>query len=278
MLKADAAYISNSNYGNAQNATIETISPMRAQDYLYRNSGNRPITVEKVEQYARAMKAGEWALNGQPIIFDENGDLINGQHRLRACLVSKVSFTTYVIRNISRKTFTTLDIGRTRTVGDNLGIAGAKDTIAMAAAIGWIARLRNGKVVGDYKRFSLTNEQCIDFFKTNPKLEHSLSVTRQCRFVVSRSICAGLHFIFAEKDPEAADIFFRDLGTGAELLNFDPVWQLRESLMKIKMQKVSMHTNEIAARIVRAWNMRRKGMSSQRPPHGLINGQFPAIE
>ena len=68
------------------NATIEKITPILAESYLERNQlGNRHVTMRRVRLYAQMMREGKWELNGEAIIFDEDGHLMNGQHRLK-CL------------------------------------------------------------------------------------------------------------------------------------------------------------------------------------------------
>src|SRR5437867_9143900 len=63
---------------------IEQIGPDKAREYLERNNCNRPYKIRTAEQYARDMIAGKWRLKPIPLCFDENGDLINGQHTFHA--------------------------------------------------------------------------------------------------------------------------------------------------------------------------------------------------
>lgn len=261
----------------SNNATIETISPLRAQDYLKRNAGNRPVTNSKVLEYSRAMKEGKWIVNGQTIIFDENGDLRNGQHRLLACVKAGVAFTTYVVRGIADDAFPTLDVGKTRNASDNLGIIGGKNTNEMASAIRWAMRIMTGHGGAHPKFFNPSIEEVMDFYQANKSIERSIQSTWSCAKVAPRGLCAALHFLFAEKDENQANVFFQELASGAELLSFDPVHLLRENLMKAKNQRIPLPTQEVGARIVRAWNLRRQGLSANRAPQGTKNGQFPTI-
>ena len=51
---------------------------------LAKNERNRPIKKDHVAMLVRSIKAGRWRLNGDPIVIDGNGYLMDGQHRLTA--------------------------------------------------------------------------------------------------------------------------------------------------------------------------------------------------
>lgn len=46
------------------------------------------------------MRNGNWKANGEAIKFSSTGRLLDGQHRLRACVKEQVPFTTLVIRGL----------------------------------------------------------------------------------------------------------------------------------------------------------------------------------
>jgi len=63
----------------------DLISPKQAAAWLSKNPYNRPLKESLVAEYARKMEAGEWKEKGGiPIWVTEDGELINGQHRLAA--------------------------------------------------------------------------------------------------------------------------------------------------------------------------------------------------
>ena len=67
-----------------------TITPQKAEELLKRNpvGANRKAVVSTVLYYAAQMKRGDWPKTGQPIIFKENDDLADAQHRLWASYLS----------------------------------------------------------------------------------------------------------------------------------------------------------------------------------------------
>ena len=112
---------------------VLTITPKKAQELLEGNKRNRPVRKSHVRQLAEEMKAGKWVVNGVPIIF--NGKLlIDGQHRLMACIESDKPFDTLVVSDVAPNSFLTIDVGRKRTAADTLATRGEENYAALAAA------------------------------------------------------------------------------------------------------------------------------------------------
>lgn len=102
------------------------ITPELALHLLARNSANRPVTLKTVIKYARSMVKGDWHRTGQAIIFDVNGVLLEGQHRLLAALFSGASFTTYVVTDAPDEAdlFAYIDNNKPRDGADALATSG----------------------------------------------------------------------------------------------------------------------------------------------------------
>ena len=97
-------------------AAMEQITPEKAKEYLAHNTNNyRSLMPATVKAYAADMAAGRWEINGEPIAFDENGTLKNGQHRLNAIMASGETIPILVVRGIPKDT-DIYDFGKTRTV------------------------------------------------------------------------------------------------------------------------------------------------------------------
>lgn len=265
--------------GDAEvNGVVMTITPEMAQELLSTtNFYNRPVTPSRVDSYAKAMSNGKWRLNGEPIIYDRTGKLANGQHRLRACAKSGHPFTTYVIRGIDPESWTTLDTGRPRQASDILGALGVKNFHRTSAAIQWIIRIQSGKVStkGFWQRSRAGHEEVKDFCVSNQAVYESVTAVRKCTFIASGGLLAALHFLFAEKDKIKAGVFFEDLAKGEGLYEEDPLFQVREKLMKAKgTSKIPQF--EVAALLIVAWNLRRQGLKGARVK-GVVNDSFPKI-
>src|SRR5690348_17342767 len=74
------------------------ITPALATDWLTRNPSNRSVSGYTVSRYSADMALGKWEKNPQPILFNEAGELRDGQHRLRAVVQSGCSVWMFVYR------------------------------------------------------------------------------------------------------------------------------------------------------------------------------------
>lgn len=122
--------------------TVETITPETAKVYFdTRDTLNRGVRSRIVGRYAEAMKAGQWELSTQGIVFDKHGRLIDGQHRMSAIIKAGVSVKMMVCRGASESLKPVLDSGSARTPGDRAVIGGIipqgrqKKTVAIMTVI-----------------------------------------------------------------------------------------------------------------------------------------------
>jgi hypothetical protein len=96
-----------------------TIEPGMARELLKLNwASNRPINEATVERYAAEMKAGEWKYNGDQISLDEKQRLLQGQHRLAACVRADVPLVTDVAFDVDPDSYATMDRGRPKSGAD----------------------------------------------------------------------------------------------------------------------------------------------------------------
>lgn len=100
-----------------------SMSPRLATEILAADPRNRKERPSKVRKYARLMAAGKWnAAISEPLMLLPSGQLANGQHRLKAIVMSGVTIEVRVIRVSS--TLGT-DEGVPRTLADELVLSGA---------------------------------------------------------------------------------------------------------------------------------------------------------
>jgi hypothetical protein len=65
-------------------------------------------------------------LTGDTLKFGTNGDLLDGQNRLRACITSGIPMQTRVVFGIDPVAFKYLDTGTVHTSGDTFKVAGVR--------------------------------------------------------------------------------------------------------------------------------------------------------
>lgn len=99
---------------------IKVISPKEAERMLQTSGGNRPIRRQVVEQYAGAMRRGEWRLTHQGIAFDARGALRDGHHRLHAIIKAGCEVQMVVTSGLAGDAVMGMDRGAARSIADLL--------------------------------------------------------------------------------------------------------------------------------------------------------------
>ncbi len=123
----------------------------------------RPVSLTQIVRYAQAMKDGQWGLDPNPIVFDSNDNLMNGQHRLEAVRKSGVTITFMVSTGWPPNTMDVLDQGRNRNNAQLLALTNGYGGYASRYA-GTVAVM--GRVAFRGYTASLTYANC------NEMLEH----------------------------------------------------------------------------------------------------------
>lgn len=112
-----------------QYTTMVDITPEIASQMLKSNTTNRRLNPVAVQKFAKTMSKMQWHdEHHQGIAFDEDGNLIDGQHRLCAICVSGVTVRMRVHRNVPAEQMVTIDCGRPRTLQNQLAAAGVAVT------------------------------------------------------------------------------------------------------------------------------------------------------
>lgn len=103
--------------------TREVISPEVAAQLLERNTRNRTPSEYHIKKLEAVMKSGNFHFTGDPIRIAVDGTLLDGQHRLTACVRAEMAFDTVVIRNLPDEAIIAIDGGKARTVQQQIEIA-----------------------------------------------------------------------------------------------------------------------------------------------------------
>jgi hypothetical protein len=208
---------------------IEWIDGATAQAYLEKNHpNNRNMRRDWLQTLARDMRMGNWKLSGDPIRFDRDGLLIDGQHRLAALVNVDGRFPFLVLRNVDPEAMAIIDTGRSRRAADALRVAGHVNTNLLAGAARLLLRIKEGPL--DYsQRRSVTHSQLLEVVKRHPNLSHSIQVPRAIKGV-RPTLLVAMHYIgtYLLAKAEAADAFVKVFNTGIPAYHNDPAHKLRE--------------------------------------------------
>ncbi len=147
--------------------TIETIPWQECARLIQNcNARNRPLSEKRIETLIRPMKQDRFLLTHQGVAFDQNGDVIDGQHRLAAAARAKKDLCVVVARytnaTLANEAMAIFDSGRSRSMADGLAIGGImpkEDAKAMTAVVNVLAL-----VTGGYK---LDLQETGEFYKAH---------------------------------------------------------------------------------------------------------------
>lgn len=125
---------------------VETITAEDAHKILMENNiDNRKVRAGAVKRYMNDFINNNWMVTCAPIVFDENGVLRDGQHRLIAQFNSGATIMYLVVRGVPEESFVVMDSGAARTSGDAFTIAGISNAGKAANCMSAAMSLLNGK-------------------------------------------------------------------------------------------------------------------------------------
>lgn len=234
-------------------AEAVTITPHAASAWLEQNTGNRKAIRGVVDRYARDMKAGAWRFTGEAIKFDTNKVLIDGQHRLMACVKSGVSFRSMVMYGLPPETKSVLDTGRTRTTSDILGYNG----ILNAARCTTVARML---LLYSRDEWSLrpvySAQESLAVLEKHPHIQRSCGTMPKLPRSTPHSAVQFCHYVGANilKKPNEAAAWYQAWHSGIPAYAGCPVHMWRERCIQEVNGGGNRHQNNIWTTIA-VWNL-----------------------
>ncbi len=249
-------------------ATVRTIYPHEAQAMLDNGLKNRKISKAMVSKWAKVMASGRWMLNGEAIIFDED-TLIDGQHRLSACIASNFPFRALCVYLRNENAFRTLDQGKKRGGADILSIAGYTNSTNVASALAILVKIdRDGTIsngTGGTSRIYLSNEETEERVEQYPGLERSCAMAQKLyrSLKIKKSAIAALHYLLRRAENKNVDFdvydskcdsFMQGVFSGANLTENSPAFVYRNGLIKHMNDQTRTSTAYIIHAGVICWN------------------------
>lgn len=261
---------------------IMTDAPM-AQRWLTKNTRNRKMRTTTVQRYRSDMEGGRWTFAADPIRFDADGSLIDGQHRLAALAETEgITLPMLVVRGLPEDAQSVMDQGTRRTPGDQLALKGVKDANAVAAAVKQYLIWREGLLFRDNKvvQATITTPRIEEWVDANPvplaNFQQIIGLTKQNDAPPSIAGAAAIRFM--ELDAASAVEFFTLLARGAGTEGH-PIVTLDKRLQRNRREGLKMTGRDYLSLFILAWNAWRDDRQMakfQRPRGGSWNeDNFP---
>jgi hypothetical protein len=250
---------------------ILEIKPNVAKQMLEMNDGNRKISRSVTSKYAEDMRRNKWDLNGETIKLCNTGEernpplwvhkLIDGQHRLSACVKAKKSFLTAVAFVDSPKSFSTIDCGRSRTSGDICKILGYKNSSALAATLKLQVKVEQNKLVdslvGSGTTAHVKNYEIEKELNLRPDIIRSVEFAGRFKAKLkTRPACMGVaHYNMCKIDKELGEECLTLFHTGEGLKAGNPILAYRNYLISWMQNENNKLTNHYLLKgLYNMWN------------------------
>ncbi len=207
------------------------------------------------------MREGDFTFNYDSVMFDENGNLLNGQHRMTAAVAAKMPLRVVVIRGVPAEVglITTVDRGLARTLHDELLNRGEQNVNRLVVALvqSWHYERSQSPIPGRTQKIPVL--KMVAFLNENPEIRESVAVAgrygiAQCLRTGTGAFC---HFAMTRAcgGSELPTLFFRDFAKQVGLKEGDPALLLRRRLEQNRKRSVArLHNLEKAALTIKAWN------------------------
>lgn len=266
---------------------VETITPEKAMEYLKTSIGNRPISKTMVRSYADSMKKGRWAENGVTIIFDNEGHLLDGHHRMHAVVLAGIPVKFLVCRGVSHEVFITIDQGRNKNLGQLLAMQSVENYNCVAAVVGGnITLIGTGRLynVNSAKHRRSTNAEFYDEYCKDPEgyeeaAGFALEIYRKERLIKPSWVGAIYYYLHhtGGYDKEFIKLFFKETSS-LDTSKVKAADELRKFLIRNTRTGTMLKPEHLLAAIYKAWNYYVKGGIWKTLKYEPENEQFPTLE
>lgn len=261
--------------GTQFQVSVESLLPGEAKQLLEKSEKaaggeavlNRKVRPSLVKRLAHDLTEGRWVFNGQTIVIDQRGFILDGQHRLHACVQAGIPLFTMTVRGLDPQIMTTLDSGESRSKRDVLGMAGMVEANILAGAITLVKAYRDGTIATTHRhRTPVSNTEILElaegpYLPVVGSVAWVSEITRRQPRIMTKTEAAALHAILQDAAPaHVVGRWFSELLQGRELSgNRLKLHHRLQTAYYSKQRKDRLTRQERMAFTIKAWNADRTG-------------------
>lgn len=235
------------------------VTPEMASAWLEKNiEKNRKLKERLENKYLAAMTRGRWnERSGETVKFDEDGNMIDGQHRLRALIRYGKPLWFSVSYNCARDAFKNLDTGATRKGPDVLSIdlEDGKNLNILSSVLTLIHRAGAGF---NQTTYSPSNDMILELAERHPGAQESVAFVlkhRTPKGFMSPSMIAFMHYQITRKHSrQMADNYVLAILDGETCKGDQPLKLMRRRLIDNLASPHKMRRLTMLALLVKSWN------------------------
>ncbi len=261
-------------------STIELVTPEMARNWLDGKTHNRNVRDTKVMEYALDMENGLWHVAAS-LVFNVEGQLVDGQHRLEAVALYGEPVPFNIVRNAVPEAILAVDTGLKRTLADVLRMEKVLNATDVAVLIRTLWRWEHYETFRDVPSIQRkpTPQQAMAYYEERVEVIDEAVVFARRFYAptfITRSIIGGLHIVFNDIDPENDKEFWRLVASGAE--GATAIVALQRRLKDNHSKRDKLPSWYTAALVIKAWNFWLDGTNVKIlkfKPGGTKNERFP---
>lgn len=266
-------------------STVIMVTAEIAQRWLTRNKKNRQLADTTMNRYRSEMSNGLWQFAADPIRFDVDGNLIDGQHRLTALAgLPDATIPMLVVRGLPADTQMVMDQGQKRTPGQQLQLMGTKNGHNVASAVKVFLIWDQGLMFKDRRKTSVITSAVVqDFVKQNPEqiefLQSMMYYVKRIDVppsIVGAFVIGGHNF-----DAELTRAFLQSLEEMSGVEKGNPIHTLDRRIRTIRRKRENVNDRDYIALFTQAFNAWKDGRTMTqllRPKGGFWSeDNFPRL-
>lgn len=238
------------------------VTPDMARDLLTRNIKNRNVRPRAIPAWSEDMRRGRWlGINGETIKINVNGDLEDGQHRLRSVIEADVPVDLLIAYGVPVGAQKTIDTGMKRSFADTLRLQyGVTNGSTLAALVRRVCAWEHGARPGGQNPYH-SMPQLEETFEKYPELEDHVRTAQRVydgTFHAVRTSIIGLCvWLFNRIDEDDAEFFFDRWIDGRGLEDDNAIMALRNRMIRVATDPHKPQERALAATVIKAWNFYR---------------------
>ena len=121
------------------------ITPQIAQYILiHHNKDNRKVTNSQVNKIAKSIRTDGWLKDGQPLTFNVDGNITEGQHRLHAIVAEDVTVPMIIVLGVELNCFTNTAPAKPRRPEDEIQRKDKSATVSEVSTLRQLLKRRQG--------------------------------------------------------------------------------------------------------------------------------------
>lgn len=235
------------------------MTPVLAEQYLLANTSGRAMNTKSFDRLVTDMRNGNFKYTGDALKLTVEAKLIDGLSRLNAIIKAGVSVEILIATGVPAESRNVINTGRTWRLKDALDDMGVAHATPVASALTSIQAWERGDHLADPNPFrgTTTNLTSLAFLEAHPHVEQiaieAAKLSAKLPTLTTKQVAAFI-WAFDQLDRDVRTRFFTKLVNGANTGAGDPVYQLREILIKNDNSLVKLSNRKVEALTIKAFN------------------------